>query len=320
MLDLSNELHAFKDEKAIAVGLSGGPDSMALTHLLAAHLPGIAVHALSVDHGLRADSGAEVQQVGEWVKDWPNVTHQVLRWEGDKPESRIMEEARRARYDLMADYCAKAGIAYLFLAHHQDDQAETFLFRLAKGSGLDGLAGMAGYQAYDDKLTLVRPLLEAPKESLKTYCTDHEIPFVEDPSNENEDYARPRLRKSREVLEEEGLSAKRLAVSAARLARARQALEEIALQAFDAALTTDNGELVSFNMKVLANYPDEIILRVILTAMKVLNPDKTYGPRLEKVEALCARLLAGGDVKETLGGCIVELKEQQNELVIDREK
>jgi tRNA(Ile)-lysidine synthase len=164
---------ALKD-LVFAVAVSGGPDSMTLAKLLSswATQNNKTIHALTVDHGLRAESADEAAQVAAWLKNWPNTRHSVLKWEGDKPQNRIQEEARNARYRLMTDYCAGQGISSLFLAHHQDDQAETFLLRLAMGSGLDGLAAMRAVHKTGAGLILLRPFLTLPKERLLATCGD----------------------------------------------------------------------------------------------------------------------------------------------------
>jgi tRNA(Ile)-lysidine synthase len=180
----------------------------------------ITVAAFTVDHGLRAESAEEARKVSGWIKDWPNVLHHVLVWEGEKPESRILEEARGKRYALIAEAMKQYGAKYLFVAHHRDDQAETFLIRLAKGSGLDGLAAMRPVQNMESGITLLRPLLDVSKDDLILLCKENKIPYVDDPTNKNEDYLRPRLRAAHGVLAEEGLSAKRLGLTAKRLARA----------------------------------------------------------------------------------------------------
>jgi tRNA(Ile)-lysidine synthase len=304
----------------IAVGLSGGPDSMALCWLVAhwAKSHDVSVHAITVDHGLRAESAAEAAQVGAWVKDWPNIHHVVLRWEGDKPDSRILEEARAARYNLMQSYMMNHGIAHLCIAHHQDDQAETFLIRLAKGSGLDGLAGMKPSQAYG-QITLLRPLLDESKEALISLCHDNNIPFVNDPTNGNEKYMRPRLRAARAVLEEEGLTSKRLAVTSKRLARAQMALSQMSDQAFDAHVQSseDSCKLSLENLRAL---PDEIAVRVILKIMDRLNPEGDYGPRMEKVENLVERILRDPSFNgATLGGCLFALRDKNATLWVEKE-
>ncbi len=302
----SLDLSVYAEESDIAVGVSGGPDSMALAWLL--HQWSlenkINLHILTVDHGLRADSAYEAGAVGDAVKNWPLAQHRVLAWTGAKPETRLLEEARRARYDLFSTYCRDHAINYLFIAHHQDDQAETFLFRLAKGSGLDGLSAMQRLQTLGG-VTLVRPLLDVSKQELVDLCAAQNIPFVRDPTNEKTDYARPRLRAARAVLEEEGLTSKRLATTAMRLSRAREAFETIAGIVYeDVAQQTGAG--VSLDRDKLHVWPEEIVLRVVLKAMKAIRGEaQAYPPRMEKVEELVREWMTGGLEKTTtLGGCL----------------
>lgn len=288
-------------DSRIAVGLSGGPDSMALAHVLAIQ-KGCDVFAITVDHGLRDNSEQEAETVGLWVKEWPNLTHVILKWE-TPPESRIMEEARKARYELMANYCDQNGIGDLYLAHHMDDQAETFLLRLAAGSGLDGLSGMMPEHKYNKRLTLMRPFLRTHKDELIAYCHHNNIPFVNDPSNEKSEYARPRLRSARHVLEQEGLSSKRLSVTAWRLSRARTALEQMTEQCY-ARMCVEDDRGVLINWEALKKEPEEIILRVLMRAMNIAGPEREYAPRMEKTENLLQRLLYEAGFKgATLGGC-----------------
>ncbi len=305
-----------------AIGVSGGPDSMALLWLLSEWSKdrGFSIKAYTVDHGLRPESADEARKVSEWVWGWPNVTHEILLWEGDKPESRILEEARAKRYALIAEAMKKEGVSDLFVAHHRDDQAETFLIRLAKGSGLDGLAAMRPVQKMDSGITLLRPLLDASKDDLILLCKENKIPYVDDPTNKNEDYLRPRLRAAQQVLEEEGLSAKRLSLTAKRLARASLALEDMAHDLFTTSLAEQGADGFRFDYKALHAAPEELVLRVILNAMDKIHPDGDYGPRLEKVENLMARLLRDADFKgATLGGCIFAIDRKNETLWVGRE-
>lgn len=297
--------------QAVAVAVSGGPDSMALCRLLslAGHDRTCALHILTVDHGLRAESSAEAQQVGRWVADWPGVQHHILTrtLPDDGGGARLMEAARTDRYAMMAEYCRARGITKLLTAHHQDDQAETLLFRLAKGSGLDGLAAMAPVQDYSPDLQIIRPLLDIPKTRLIATCRAYDVPYVSDPSNDERRFARPRLRQARAVLEEEGLSAKRLAVTAARLRRARQALDYYAKQVYEQALLPRETDRIVFSFYALVDAPEDTRLRVLVKAMQALLPggaaEYGYGPRREKLEALCTRIFGDEDFKSaTLHG------------------
>jgi tRNA(Ile)-lysidine synthase len=306
---------------SVAVGVSGGPDSMALAKLLGlwAKKNDVMLHALTVDHGLRRESAKEAQQVGKILKSW-SLRHEILRWKGKKPKTRLMEEARAARYALIADYCQANKIKHLFLAHHQDDQAETFLFRLAKGSGLDGLAAMKKTQVLSASLTALRPLLEIPKEQLVATCKKHKIAYIKDPSNETERFARPRLRKSWKILEEEGLSSKRLAVTAARLERARAGLDEIAGKAFIKNAITKETARIAFKKKLLTE-PEEIAFRVLLQAIRYLRTEESYLPRMERIEQLFGDLRSSQPFrKRTLGGLVFERNDKKGVLIISLEK
>lgn len=321
LFDLRDHLAPFlpQDEKTpVAVGVSGGPDSMALCHALS-RCGGGGIHALSVDHGLRPDSAAEARQVGVWVEGWPGVRHMVLKRQVGGAQTRIQEEARRDRYALMAGYCEEQGINHLFVAHHLDDQAETFLFRLAKGSGLDGLGAMRPVHDYNDQLQIVRPFLDIPKAGLVAYCEHYHIPYFTDPSNENKRFARARLRKAYDVLAAEGLTPKRLAVTARRLARARQALDFYTEKLWEQAAKIEPDRII-LHFSRLEKEPEETRLRLLIKAMESLKDRQDYGPRMEKLEALAGRLFYDADFKKaSLGGCLFRLDRKEGLIVIETE-
>lgn len=313
----------FEELSSIAVGLSGGPDSMALTKLLSlwsASVDGPNIHALIVDHGLRKEAAEEARSTLEQVQDWPKVTAEILNCDLAEQETRLMEAARDARYAVLAQYCSKNTIQHLCLGHHREDQAETFLFRLAKGSGLDGLSAIRPEQEYGG-LTLVRPLLVVPKQALIETCETYNVPFIQDPSNESEDFARVRLRQSADILAEEGLTSKRLESTARRLNRAREALESMSDKVFDEILLEKDTCRIVFNMPKFQQQLDELALRIISKAIRQLNPDEDYLPRMEKIEDLCADLKSQTPFrKRTLGGLIFECKDKDDHLIITKEK
>jgi tRNA(Ile)-lysidine synthase len=321
------EKHDLNTQESIAVAVSGGPDSLALMALMAEHTQSknIELHILSVDHGLRTSAKDEVQMVAEWVcsQKSAHIQHKILTWEGEKPEAAIMENARAARYDLMAEYCAAHKIQTLLVAHHQDDQAETFLIRLAKGSGLNGLGAMQEVRDYKGALKIARPLLSVSKEELIALCEEEEIPYVRDPSNENDDYLRPRLRKSMDVLAKEGLTAKRLSLTAKRLSRARRALDDIADSAFQACLIEKRAEAYVFNFNALKGCPEEISLRVIQRAVEAFREGADYNVRMERLENVFESLWDSPEnfKSRTLGGCKFSLKKEALlTLTIEKEK
>lgn len=308
-------------DDVLACAVSGGPDSMALLYLLSrwSMKHGRKLYAFTVDHGLRPESATEAEMVGAWARA-NNVSHEVLRWQGDKPQSRVLEEARAARYALLHDAVKRVGAKHLFVAHHQDDQAETFLIRLAKGSGLDGLSGMRSMQKKEDDFVLVRPLLDVTKEQLVSICDDNNVPYVRDPTNENPDYLRPRLRAARAILEEEGLSSKRLAVTAKRLLRARDALDALSDELLERALKNGGAEDFLFDLNILRSAHEELVVRVLLKSLAVLRPDADYAPRMEKVEALVERLVKDPAFNgATLGGCIFAIDRKNGTVWIRKE-
>jgi len=314
-----------KEKRIHAVAVSGGPDSMALAYALSQWCVknNIMLHVLTVDHGLREESKREAQKVAKWVQaqSLENMAHHILTWEGDKPENAIMEEARDARYALMAEHCKAHNIKTLFVAHHQDDQAETFLIRLAKGSGLDGLAGMDEVRQYDDTVNMVRPFLSCLKQNLIDFCEVNNVDYIDDPSNENTQYLRPRLRKSMEVLNAEGLTSERLETLTRRLGRAREALEEISQSAYDQVLISQNEHDVLLNFTDLKAQPEEIAFRVVQRAVQNVRDKKDYGVRMDRLENLFESLWQDAEnfKPRTLGGLIFALKDKNTALYIKKE-
>lgn len=288
-------------EKSIAVAVSGGGDSLALLYLLSRFAyknNGPALHALTVDHRLRKESKAEAAQVGVWVTHWPHVTHKILTWVGSKPKTKIAATARDKRYDLMAEYCAAHGITHLFLAHHQNDQAETMLLRLSAGSGLDGLAGMLPVQRRG-KMRLCRPLLNIPHARLLATLRAAGQKWVEDPTNQNLDHPRPRLRAAADILAAEGLTSDRLATTASRLARARAALESYADQVWAGVQATAN--IITISIPQWDSWPSDIRVRVLTRALAHLSPH--HQARLEQIEGGVERMAT--TTRFTLGHCLV---------------
>ena len=296
-------LGGFEAAPRLAVGVSGGADSLALTllaHGWAAERGG-AVLALTVDHGLRADSAAEAAQVGAWLSV-RGIAHETLRWQGDKPASGIQAAAREARHRLLADRCRTDGILHLLLAQHADDQAETVLLRLARGSGVDGLAGMAPVRWAAD-LRLLRPLLDVPHARLVATCRAFGQDWIEDPSNHSPAYARGRLRAAVAALGAEGLDPERLCDTARRAARARNALETATgeLLAKTAALYPEGW--VRLDPAALATAPEEVGLRALGRTLACVGGG-AYAPRAERLERLYEEVRGGGlAAGRTLGGC-----------------
>jgi len=300
--------------RSMAVGCSGGPDSMALTaHMQGwAEKKGVAMTAVIVDHGLRAESNKEARQVAAWLAE-RGVTAEILRWTGARPDRNVQAEARRIRYALIADWCMANHVPVLAVAHHVEDQAETFLLRLARGSGVYGLAAMPRASDLDTNgavfpIRLIRPVLDVSKRDLRAILTAREWPWVEDPSNHDRSHARIRMRQLMAALAEEGLDAQRLANTAARMRRARASLEAACDQFFAESSTLNPLGFVTLDLEALRRAPDEIALRVLTSAVRGVA-GRDYPVRLEKLEACIEALMSGvGEPVRTLGGCQLEAK------------
>jgi len=255
--------------EGVALAVSGGSDSTALMVLFADCLrqrgADPAAHAvLTVDHRLRPESAAEAEAVAGHAAKL-GFRHATLIWAGTKPQTGLQAAAREARYRLMGDFAHAGGLATLLTAHTLADQAETLLMRLARGSGLDGLAAIAP-SARLGPLRLVRPLLDTPKARLRATLEARGIAWIEDPSNQSPAFERTRLRAARDALDALGLTADMLASSARRLQRARAALDS-ATDTYcaepDGVVQTDRCGVFRIDRARLSRAPEEIVLRVL---------------------------------------------------------
>ncbi|HYM32046.1 MAG TPA: tRNA lysidine(34) synthetase TilS, partial [Candidatus Cybelea sp.] len=281
----------------------GGSDSLALTLLAAdwAERRGGQAVALTVDHGLRAESAAEARQVARWLKA-RGVAHRTLRWAGPKPASNVAARARDARYGLMTGWCRAHGILELLLAHQREDQAETFLLRLARGSGVDGLAAMAPV-AEQNGIRLLRPLLDVPRARLQATLKRLRQPWIEDPSNADLVYARSRMRALMPALAAEGLTVERLTATAAHMARARHALERATVWLLQSAAQIQDAGYVLLRAATLIAAPEEIALRALARLLMAVG-GASVTPRLARLETLLAEFAPAGLARgRTLGGC-----------------
>ena len=309
-------LGGFESKPRLAVGVSGGADSLGLT-LLAhdwATQRGGAVLALTVDHGLRPESAGEAERVGRWLAA-RGIEHAILRWEGSKPSTGIQAAARAARHHLLAERCRTEGVLHLALAHHRDDQAETVLLRFARGSGIDGLAGMAPIRAAG-AIRLIRPLLDLPHARLVATCRAFGQEWIEDPSNHNPAYARARLREAEEALAAEGLDSERLADTARRAARARAALETATASLLAEAAEVRPEGWIRLDPKPLLAAAEELGLRALVRCITVVG-GAPYHPKAEAAERLYAEVAGGLGTGKTLGGC--RILSRRGALMIARE-
>ena len=289
--------------KPVLLAVSGGADSMALLGLAAQVLSG-PLWVASVDHGLRTGARAEAELVADFAARL-GLPHKILDWYGDKPDSRIQEAARNARYELLLVHARQLGATHLVTAHHGDDQAETVLFRLLRGSGPGGLAGMRG-ERLRGGLVHARPLLAVPKARLLATCRAHGWPFAEDPSNRAEKFARVRIRRILAALEPEGLSREILAKLAQRSAKIEDALAAQTEVLWRAHLIEASSGARIFSADLLSESP-ALIERVVQRVLGELH--ETGWPRLERIESAVAKLCeahrAPAPCRRSLGACLL---------------
>ena len=292
----------FETAPEIAAGVSGGADSLALALLLHdwARGQGGRLVALTVDHGLRPGSRAEARRVGALLAG-QGIEQRILTWRGPKPAAGVQAAARAARYDLLAGWCARHGLLHLATGHHLDDQAETLLLRLARGSGLDGLAGMPA-QAGFDALRLLRPLLAFPKARLEATVAARSLGWIEDPSNRDPAFDRTKVRRLLSRPEGLGFSAPRLAATAGHLGRAREAAEREVARLLARSARLDPAGFARLDPEPLAGASRETALRALARLLTVVGGG-AYAPRFERLERLFGRLAGGLGRGATLGGC-----------------
>src|SRR6267378_2303338 len=338
---------AWKAAPAIVLAVSGGPDSIALMWLAARWRSTLArgprLIAVTVDHGLRAEAASEARDVKRLARTL-DLTHRTMRWTGEKPKTGLPAAARTARYRLLAQAARASGATHILTAHTRDDQAETVMMRLLRGSGIGGLAAMAR-QSERDGVLLARPFLQVSKSQLVATLKKAKIGYADDPTNRDTNFTRPRLRAIMPVLAAEGGDTRNLARLASRLARANAAVEVLVdgaerylalkddeasrsglgakafgskafgSKTFDAKTFDAKAfDAKAFDAKAFAAMPEEIRLRLLKRAIDRFGHE---GPaELGKVEALLAALDQAGAkkgkerrprLKQTLAGALISL-------------
>ncbi|HEX4767167.1 MAG TPA: tRNA lysidine(34) synthetase TilS [Lichenihabitans sp.] len=295
---------------SLVLAVSGGPDSVALMRLAAAlqarsGLPPLVI--ATVDHGLAAGSDAIARDVVTQAASLGLAAH-VLRWDGDKPRTGLQDAARVARYALLEALASRIGATHLVTAHTLDDQAETVLFRLARGSGPAGLAGMRPMSRRGE-VFLCRPLLGVPKARLVATCRAAAWPYVVDPANADPRFARARLRGLLPQLAAEGLGAATLALLGARLARDEAALHEASAACRSACLVEATERRQAFAGGPFMAAPAAVRLRLLEAALTDFA--KPGPPRLARLEALAEDLgqafAAARPLRRTLHGARITL-------------
>lgn len=299
---------------SLALAVSGGGDSLALLHLTAAwakarraaglSVPGL--HVLTVDHGLRPEAADEVRNVAK-ASAGLGIAARILTWSPPQDLTSLQQAARLARYRLMADAMDLSGIEALVLAHQQDDQIETFLDRLTRGSGVYGLAAMAADQPDGPfGLRLLRPLLDVPGTRLRATLAAQGADWLEDPSNRNAAFKRVRLRGMAAGLAAEGLDRMRILATIRRMARTAAAIDGMADGLLAGAFVPGLPDLIRLDWARAGLVPEEVRLRLLARLVQHVG-GTSAPPRLERLEALALRLAAGQPLRATLAGAVLDL-------------
>lgn len=283
----------YKQSK-VAVGVSGGVDSMCLLYWL--HNIKMDVVCLHVNHRLRPEADTETEYVKS-VCEKLNIPVHIFYWDDDKPESGLEAAARQARYKMMTDFCHENSIEYLLTAHQSDDQIETFLMNLSRGSGLFGLSGMMA-ESERDGIKILRPLLNVPRSEIKQYCEDNNIKYFVDSMNTDEHYTRVKIRQNRHLLDENlGISDARILLAMQNLGRTRQWMEKYLDSRIEMVIRSWGALFLD---SFLFDEAEEIRLKLLGLLIQKIGGDD-YIPRLNSLQNALSKLHS--DCKFTLGHC-----------------
>jgi tRNA(Ile)-lysidine synthase len=298
LLDAIDQCFGHSPETPLGVAVSGGSDSLALLHLLAdwGQAP---LHVITVDHGLRPEAKAEACYVSS-VCEALGIEHETLHWSW-QGQGNLQDQARRGRYGVMASWAASEGIGQIALGHTMDDVAETFLMRLSREAGLDGLSAMARW--FDQQgMRFVRPLLDISRVDLQAYLRRRDVTWVSDPSNEDPRFGRVRARAVLQALEPLGITPKGLARSAGNLRATRELVDGITSEAARDMIDVDRGDIIIDDTRAVAELGSEIARRLMqISLMWVSGSD--YAPRRETLIKLTSDALLG--LTCTGHGCLI---------------
>ena len=308
--ELPSLFRPIANAERFALAVSGGTDSLALLDCVdrwrRTHSPRAKITVLTVDHGLRPSSKADAARVIAIARG-RGLPAKTLRWTGEKPRGDVEAAARAARYRLLLDAANGSGASHLVLAHHRDDQAETLLLRLARGSGVFGLAAMRAEITAGDAI-IFRPFLDVAKARLAETIAVAGLTPVEDAMNVDPRFARARLRRIMPLLAADGIDPAGLARTTRRLAGAAEAIELAADAHLNSAVRVDDLAIVSIDAPSFFSAPNEVCLRALVRVLLAIGGDD-YPPRFDRLSRLAADMrhhIVAKRFKRTLAGSVVE--------------
>mgnify|MGYP003336298434 FL=1 len=311
-LNFSKVLKKNLKNKNFAIAISGGPDSLALAYLSQVYClrenyksqP----HYLIVDHKIRKNSKTEALYVKKILKKI-GVNAKILNNPKAIKKS-IQQEARNIRYELLSNYCKKNSLSFLLTAHHKNDQIETFLIRLSRGSGIRGLSAMQEKTKIGDKIYLIRPFLKIFKSDLISIAKKYFVKPVNDPSNKDTKFLRTKIRKITKYLELSGINLENINKSIENINSANLILNTIELEAEKKCVKRYRHKKI-ISMKKLKKYPDEILIKVISKTLKDTSKNY-YPPRAKKIQNLIKIIDKRTLHNYILGGCTISCDKTSN--------
>ena len=295
----------FSLENSFSVGVSGGPDSLALAFFSKIYSleKKLVSNFFIVDHGLRKNSAIEANKVKKLLSKF-SIKAKILKWHGKKPSNNIQSIARKNRYNLLIKETNNLKSKNILLGHHLNDQIENFLIRLTRGSGLRGLVSFGKLNKIDN-MNIYRPLINFRKEDLVYVAKNVFKSYVNDPSNLNIDFKRVRIRNLFEALEKEGFDYVKFLNTLNNLQNSNEFIN------FSAENNLMVNSYFSLKRKLIIlnnsffNQSQDIVFRSLSICLNRINK-KQYYVRGKKLMKLIDEIGSKNFKKTTLGGCIIK--------------
>ena len=328
MLEIEEKIHKiikniFKDDipDKIAIGVSGGADSMALIFLLKEILTkrSVKLFALIVNHKARTGSKNETEKTAKTLEKH-DISCQILEsYLENSPNSNIESGLREVRYNLLSNFCQNNNIKYLFIAHHAQDQAENFLIRLFRGSGIDGLAA-TDYISKFKNITIIRPLLDFKKEELTDYLTQNNISWIEDESNKDEKFLRNKIRNFLNTLEDKDLINQRINLATNSILQNKKIIDNNLAEISKKIAKFNEMGYVILNKEEFTKMNPELGKKYLTWCLMEISGNY-YKPRFKYLENLYFWILnEDNEQKRCFYGTIIQKNKDLDKIIIYREK
>ncbi|NRA74193.1 MAG: tRNA lysidine(34) synthetase TilS [Rickettsiales bacterium] len=320
-----NSFH-IKNVRKIAIAVSGGADSLALTFLTAEWLKKFKgskiIVALTVNHNLRKESASEAQKVHKLLSEH-KIEHHILNWQHkERISSNIQHKARVARRELLTKWCVDNEIEHLLMAHTKNDLVETFFMNIFRGSGIYGLSSIPEKITVNN-IEIIRPVLNFTKNELKNYLRTKNVVWIEDPSNKNEYFLRTKIRKlfssseMKTIFADEDLFLKRITTNIKNISRARGCIESI-INEKEVELVEYYSDYLTINRFKFCKLHPEIAMNILSNCLIKISKEHIYKPRLNSLEKLYNFICSDSNSTKTLWKC--KIKISKDIIYIQQEK